>query len=78
MTRSGPVPSAEVPLPPKGPWHSWSGPGPSGDGEQVVNAHEDFVDLTPVSQAPYEQLKTNWAALLPSTDEEDLSGDQDQ
>jgi hypothetical protein len=33
--------------------------------EQVANACDDFVDLTPVSEAPAEQTRTNWSALLP-------------
>ena len=31
--------------------------------EQVANACDDFVDLTPVSEAAAEQTRTNWAAL---------------
>ena len=33
--------------------------------EQVANACDSFVDLTPVSEAPAEQTRTNWSALLP-------------
>lgn len=33
--------------------------------EQVANACDSFVDLTPASQVPAETVKTNWAALLP-------------
>lgn len=43
----------------------WTGPQPSADGEQVANARDDFVDLTPVSQARAEATSTNWSALLP-------------
>lgn len=32
--------------------------------EQVANACDDFVDLTPVSEAPAEQTRSNWSALL--------------
>lgn len=31
--------------------------------EQVANAHDDFVDLTPVSEIPAERVKDAWAAL---------------
>jgi hypothetical protein len=43
-------------------WRGWGG-----ECEQVGNAREDFVDLTPVSEAPAEQTRTNWAALLPGS-----------
>jgi hypothetical protein len=33
--------------------------------EQVANACDDFVDLTPASQAPAEAVKENWSALIP-------------
>lgn len=33
--------------------------------EQVANACDDFVDLTPVSEAPAEQVRENWSALIP-------------
>lgn len=49
----------------------WLGPQPSGDGEQVANAHEAFVDLTPVSQAAADQTRTDWAATLPPYTTED-------
>lgn len=32
--------------------------------EQVANACDDFVDLTPASEAPPTQTRTNWSALL--------------
>ena len=32
--------------------------------EQVANACDDFVGLAPVSEAPAEQVRTNWSALL--------------
>ena len=32
--------------------------------EQVANACDDFVDLTPASETPAEQVRTNWSALL--------------
>lgn len=32
--------------------------------EQVANACDDFVDLTPVSQARAEQTRENWSALI--------------
>jgi hypothetical protein len=35
------------------------------DEEQVANAKESFVDLTPASQAPAIANRANWAALLP-------------
>jgi len=33
--------------------------------EQVANACDSFVDLTPASDAPAVQTRTNWSALLP-------------
>lgn len=33
--------------------------------EQVANACDSFVDLTPVSEAPAAAVKAAWAALLP-------------
>ncbi len=33
--------------------------------EQVANARDSFVDLTPASEAPAEQTRSNWSALLP-------------
>jgi hypothetical protein len=36
--------------------------------EQVGNAKDSFVDLTPVSEAPAEQTRSNWSALLPGQD----------
>ena len=33
--------------------------------EQVANACDSFVDLTPASEAPATQTRTNWSALLP-------------
>lgn len=33
--------------------------------EQVANACDSFVDLTPVSDAPAAQVSTSWSALLP-------------
>ena len=35
--------------------------------EQVGNAHDSFVDLTPASEAPAEQTRANWAAWLPES-----------
>lgn len=32
--------------------------------DQVANAHDDFVDLTPVSEAPAEAVEAAWAPLL--------------
>jgi hypothetical protein len=32
--------------------------------EQVVNANDDFVDLSPVSEVPAEQTRANWSATL--------------
>jgi hypothetical protein len=43
----------------------WRGRDTSRKPEQVANACEDFVDLTPVSDAPAEQTRANWSALLP-------------
>ncbi len=34
--------------------------------EQVANACDSFVDLTPVSEVPAEQVRQDWAAVLPS------------
>lgn len=36
--------------------------------EQVFNAPDSFVDLTPVSEAPAEQTRANWSAFLPDQD----------
>jgi hypothetical protein len=36
---------------------------------QVFNARDGFADLTPVSEAPAEQTRANWAATLPDTDD---------
>lgn len=66
-----------VPWPPKGPWRYWQGPKPSGDGEQIANAFEDFTDLTPVSQEPAEQTRANWAALHPQTPEQEIDRGED-
>lgn len=33
--------------------------------EQVANACDSFVDLTPVSEAPATQTRSNWSAILP-------------
>ena len=33
--------------------------------EQVANARDSFVDLTPASEAPAAQTRSNWSALLP-------------
>lgn len=33
--------------------------------EQVANACDDFVDLTPVSESAAEQTRENWSALIP-------------
>jgi hypothetical protein len=33
--------------------------------EQVANACDDFVDLTPASDAPAVATRSNWSALLP-------------
>ncbi|CAN5808542.1 hypothetical protein BH24ACT15_BH24ACT15_37570 [soil metagenome] len=38
----------------------------SPDGEQIANANDDFVDLTPVSQAPAVQVRSRWLAVLPN------------
>lgn len=37
--------------------------------EQIANARDDFVDLTPVSEAPAERVRSNMAALLPDSDD---------
>lgn len=66
-----------VPWPPRGPWTYWKGPKPSGDGEQIANAFEDFTDLTPVTQEPAEQTRANWAALLPQTPTEEIDRGED-
>lgn len=36
--------------------------------EQVANARDSFVDLTPASTVPSDTTKTGWAALLPGQD----------
>lgn len=33
--------------------------------DQVGNAREDFLDLTPASRAPADAVKTGWAPWLP-------------
>lgn len=33
--------------------------------EQVANACDSFVDLTPASEAPAAATRSNWSALLP-------------
>lgn len=33
--------------------------------EQVANATDSFVDLTPAGQVSAERTRNNWAALLP-------------
>lgn len=33
--------------------------------EQVANACDDFVDLTPASEVPAQLVETNWSPLLP-------------
>ena len=48
--------------------YRWSGPQSSGDCEQVANANDSFMDLTPASGAPAEQTRSNWSALLPDQD----------
>lgn len=40
-------------------WRGWD------DEEQVANACDSFVDLTPASEAPAEQVRERWAAVLP-------------
>lgn len=61
MTQTPPV----VLLPTRRSWRYWKGPAPHPDGEQVANAFEDFMDLTPASQTPAETTRANWDALLP-------------
>jgi hypothetical protein len=33
--------------------------------EQVANACDSFVDLAPASEVPAEQVRQDWAAVLP-------------
>ena len=33
--------------------------------EQVANACDDFVDLTPASSSATEEARENWSALIP-------------
>lgn len=40
--------------------------------EQVANAFDDFVDLTPVDDSAADATKAGWAALLPGTDDAPL------
>lgn len=42
-------------------WRGWVDPCE----EQIANAPDDLFDLSPVSEAPAEQTRSNWAALLP-------------
>jgi hypothetical protein len=46
--------------------------------EQVFNARRPVGDLTPVSQAPGDAVKANWAALLPGQVVPLLGEDEDQ
>jgi hypothetical protein len=48
----------------------WRGRDP--EAEQVANAFDDFVDLTPVSDARAVATRVKWAALLPGTDDAPL------
>ena len=41
----------------------WRGRGEVTD--QVANAKDSFLDLTPVSDAPAQATRANWAALFP-------------
>jgi hypothetical protein len=36
--------------------------------EQVANARDSFVDLTPVSEAPAVVVRSAWSAILPGQD----------
>ncbi len=36
-------------------------------GEQRGNANETFGNLTPLSQAPAELVRADWAAVIPNT-----------
>lgn len=47
----------------------WSGPQPSGDCEQIANAREGLFAFAPVSEAPAEQTRSNWAATLPDSND---------
>lgn len=33
--------------------------------EQVANARDSFVNLTPASEAPAASVRSNWSAVLP-------------
>lgn len=46
----------------------WSGPQPSGDCEQIANAREGLFAFAPASEAPAEQTRSNWSAVLPGGD----------
>ena len=39
------------------------------DQPQLANADEGFVDLTPASEAPATQTRSNWAATLPDSND---------
>lgn len=43
----------------------WRGRRWDSDEEQVANAHDDFLDLTPATQAPAAATQAAWAAVLP-------------
>lgn len=43
----------------------WRGRDPYCPPDQVANAKDSTVDLTPASQAPAEATRANWNALLP-------------
>lgn len=48
--------------------HPWRGRDLTKREEQVANACDSFVDLTPASGAPAAQTRSNWSALLSGQD----------
>jgi hypothetical protein len=46
----------------------WRGRDPACPPDQVANAKDSMVDLSPVSEAPAAATRAGWAALLPGQD----------
>jgi hypothetical protein len=45
--------------------YRWRGPQPTEGEEQIANAPDGLFPLAPVSDAPAEQTRTNWLAVMP-------------
>lgn len=46
--------------------YRWRGPQPAKCEEQIANAPDGSVDLSPASDSPAETVRSAWAAVLPS------------